>query len=79
VGNSYAKANEESGRNKHLNVDTNRLHNNADDHDDTTSHNAHAPTKDVGNVWNTGKGADRARGHDSIQKTALSIIGVVEG
>ena len=79
MGNSYAKADEKSSRNKHLNVDADRLHNNADDHDDTACHNAHTPTKDIGSVWNSGEGADRACRHDGIQKATLSIIGVVEG
>lgn len=69
MGNSNTESNEETSSNEHLDVDTNGLHDNSDDHDGATRDDTSTSTSDIGNIWSNWEGDDRANGHNSIEQT----------
>ena len=69
VSNCRAEAQDETGRNKHLEVDRGGLENNGQDHDDGTDGDAPPATKTIGNVGSDWQSEQRTEEHDTREQT----------
>lgn len=65
VSDCDTEAKEETCSNEHLQVDRNRLKNDAENHSQTSDHDAPSSSKNIGDVRNNGKGDQGANGHDT--------------
>lgn len=78
LGNSAPKPDEETGGDKHAYIDTNRLENHAQDHQQATRHDPDPSTGVICDVRCNNQGDDPTDGHDRIKEAAGRGIRVIE-
>jgi hypothetical protein len=78
MGNGHSEANQETSRNKHLNVDAHGLKYNTDDHEDAARDDASSSSKNIGDVGSNRQGKNASSGHDGIQVASSGSAWVVK-
>jgi hypothetical protein len=78
MSNGNAKSNEESGSNEHGEIDTDRLQDHAEDHNDATDHDARTSAQDICNIGNYREGNNRSNGHNCVKKTPRGSVWLIE-
>ncbi len=72
------KSNEESSSDEHGEIDTDRLHDHAEDHNNAADHDAGSSTQVIRNVRHDRKCNDRTNGHNGVEKASRSSVRLVE-
>lgn len=78
MGNGNTETDEESRGDEHLDVNTNRLQNDTENHNNTTDSDTGATTKTIGNIGSDSESNNRTDRHHGVQQTASGRTGIIE-
>lgn len=78
MGDGNTETDEESRCNKHAHIESDRLEDNTENHNDTADYDTPTSTEKIGDVWNGWESNDGTNGHDCVEETARGLVGTLE-